>query len=95
MSFTHGGGARGCVMAGVGTADVPAARGTPYRATVPSGVSSGIHMVLQIHDGDKSKLRDKGILKAVVNIIDVIAHKVAGYGRLGTGRNRQVDGRDS
>ena len=31
---------------------------------------------LQIHDGDKSKLRDKGILKAVLNIIDAIAHKL-------------------
>ena len=29
-------------------------------------------------DGDKSKLRDKGILKAVVNIIDIIAHKLLG-----------------
>ena len=77
MSFTHGSGTRGCLMAGVGTADVPAARGTSYRAAMPSGVSSGIHMVLQMHDGDKSKLRDKGILKAVVNI-GVIAHKLLG-----------------
>ena len=27
---------------------------------------------------EKSKLRDKGILKAVVNIIDIIAHKLLG-----------------
>ena len=33
---------------------------------------------LQARDGDKSKLRDKGILKAVVNITDVIAHKLLG-----------------
>ena len=32
----------------------------------------------QTRDGDKSKLRDKGILKAVLNIIDVIAHKLLG-----------------
>ena len=32
---------------------------------------------LQTVDGDKSKLRDKGILKAVPNI-DVIAHKLLG-----------------
>ena len=35
-------------------------------------------MVLEMRDGDKSKLRDKGILKAVVNIIDIIAHKLLG-----------------
>ena len=38
----------------------------------------------QTRDGDKSKLRDKGILKAVLNIIDVIAHKLLDNGRLGT-----------
>ena len=48
--------------------------GTSYRAAVPSGVSTGIYMVLEMRDGDKSKLRDKGILKAVLNIIDVITY---------------------
>ena len=48
----------------------------------------------QMRDGDESKLRHKGIRKAVLNVIDVIAHNSAGYGRLGTGRNRQDDGRD-
>ena len=33
---------------------------------------------LQTRDGNKSKLRDKGILKAVLHIIDVIAHKLLG-----------------
>ena len=32
----------------------------------------------QVRDGDKSKLRDKGILRAVLNIIDVIAHELLG-----------------
>ena len=76
VSSTHGSGARGCAMAGVGTADVPAASGTSYCAAVPSGVSTGICKVLEMRDGDKSKHRDKGILKAVVNII--IAHKLLG-----------------
>ena len=58
---------RGCVIAGVGTADVPAASGclsqirtdqTSYLAAEPSGVSSGIYMVLEMRDRDKSKLRD-------------------------------------
>ena len=65
-------------MAGVGTADVPAASETSYRVAVPSGVSSGICVVLEMHNGDKSKLRDKGMLKAVLNIIDVIAHELLG-----------------
>ena len=42
-------------MAGVGTADEPAASGTSDRAAVPSGVSTGIYMVLEMRDGDKSK----------------------------------------
>ena len=65
-------------MAGVGTADVPAASGIFDRAAVPSGVSTGIYMVLEVRDGDKSKLRDKGILKAVVSILDIIALKLLG-----------------
>ena len=65
-------------MACVGTTDVPAASGTSYCAAVPSGVSSGIYKVLEMRDGDKSKFRDKGILKAVANIIDIIAHKLLG-----------------
>ena len=56
--------------------------GTSYRAAVPGEVSTGIYKVLEMRDGDKSKLRDKGILKAVVNIIvniiDIIAHKLLG-----------------
>ena len=63
-------------MAGVGTANVPAASGSCHRSAVPSGVSTGIYMVLEMRDGDKSKLRDKGILKAEINIIDGIAHRL-------------------
>ena len=65
-------------MAGVGTADEPAASGTSDRAAVLSGVSTGINMVLEMRDGDKSKLRDEGIRKAVVNIVDTVAHKLLG-----------------
>ena len=39
---------------------------------MPNGVSFGIYMVLEVRDGGKSKLRDKGVLKAVVDIIDVL-----------------------
>ena len=65
-------------MACVGTADVPAASGTSDRAAVPRGVSTGIYIILEMRDGDKNKLRDKGILKAVVNIIDIMAHRLLG-----------------
>ena len=62
---------------------------------MPSGVYIGINNVLEMCDEDKSKLRDKGILKAVANIIDIIAHKLLGMAVMGTARNRQVAGRDS
>ena len=33
---------------------------------------------LEMRDGDQGELRDKGILEAVLNIIDVFAHKLLG-----------------
>ena len=47
---------------------------------------------LQIRDGDTSKLRDKGILRTVLNIIDVIAYKLLGmdvWEQTSTGRGDQ------
>ena len=35
-------------------------------------------MFMEMHGGDKCKLLDKGILKAVVNINVIIAHKLLG-----------------
>ena len=49
---------------------------TSYRAAVPTGVSSGIHMVLEMRDGGKSKLLDKGLRKAMVNINGIITHRL-------------------
>ena len=49
-----------------------------FRAAVPSAVVTCIFMVLEMRDGDTSKLLDKGIRKAVVNINDTIAHKLLG-----------------
>ena len=49
-----------------------------FRAAVPSGVVTCIFMVLEMRDGDTSKLLDKGIRMAVVNINDIIAHKLLG-----------------
>ena len=59
-----------------GPLTVPAVSRTSHRAAVRSGVSSGIYKVLEMRDGDTSKLQDKGIPKAVVNIIDIIAHRL-------------------
>ena len=41
-----------------------------------------------MRDGDKSKLRDEGILKAVVNIVDIVAHKLLGMDFL---EQREID----
>ena len=49
---------------------------------------------LQTRVADKSKLRDKGILKAVLNVIDGIAHKLLGMDVWERGRIRQDNGRD-
>ncbi len=54
---------------------------TPYNvgvACVPSGASTGTHEALELRDGDKRRFGGKGVLKAVKNINDVIAHKVVG-----------------
>ena len=49
-----------------------------YRAAVPSGASTGIYMVWEPRDGDKSTLPGIGILKAVANANDIIAPKLLG-----------------
>ena len=47
-----------------------------YRAIVPSGASTGVHEALELRDGDKSKWRGKGVLKAVSNVNNIIAPAV-------------------
>lgn len=48
------------------------------RAIVPSGASTGEHEALELRDGDKKRYMGKGVLKAVNNIKELIAPKVAG-----------------
>ncbi len=43
------------------------------RAAVPSGASTGSHEALELRDGDKSVYGGKSVMKAVKNVIDVIA----------------------
>src|SRR5437899_8407645 len=47
-------------------------------AKVPSGASTGIHEALELRDGDKSRFGGKGVLKAIANVNEVIAPKIAG-----------------
>ncbi|XP_041963134.1 gamma-enolase-like isoform X1 [Alosa pseudoharengus] len=44
-----------------------------FRAAVPSGASTGIYEALELRDGDKSRFKGKGVLKAVGHINDTIA----------------------
>ncbi|PIP55593.1 MAG: phosphopyruvate hydratase [Candidatus Zambryskibacteria bacterium CG22_combo_CG10-13_8_21_14_all_42_17] len=42
--------------------------GSRALASVPSGASTGIHEAHELRDGDKSRFRGKGVLKAVANV---------------------------
>lgn len=48
------------------------------RAAVPSGASTGENEALELRDGDKGRFLGKGVLKAVVNVNEVIAPEVIG-----------------
>ncbi len=52
--------------------------GTVSSASVPSGASTGIHEALELRDGDKSRYRGKGVLKAVKNVNTKIAKALRG-----------------
>ncbi len=48
-------------------------------AAVPSGASTGDNEALELRDGDKSRYRGKGVLKAVENVNDRIAPRLLEY----------------
>ena len=58
--------------------DVELASGVLGRAAVPSGASTGAHEAVELRDGDKKRFGGKGTLKAVANVNDIIAPKLAG-----------------
>src|SRR5436853_5749531 len=58
--------------------DVLLTGGVMGRAAVPSGASTGAHEAVELRDGDKQRYLGKGTLKAVANVNDVIAPKLAG-----------------
>ena len=48
------------------------------RSAVPSGASTGKYEALELRDGDASRYKGKGVLKAVKNINNIIAPALAG-----------------
>ncbi len=48
------------------------------RAAVPSGASTGAYEAVELRDGDKSRYKGKGVLKAVANVNDIIAPALKG-----------------
>jgi len=59
--------------------DVLTASGAIGRAAVPSGASTGMHEAIELRDGDKARLRGKGVLKAVNYVINDLGPVVAGF----------------
>ena len=58
--------------------DVHVESGDIGRAIVPSGASTGVNEALELRDGDKSRYKGKGVLKAVENVNTVIADELVG-----------------
>jgi enolase len=62
------------------------ADGSVGRAAVPSGASTGAHEAVELRDGDKARYLGRGVRKAVANVNDTIAPRLAGRDAL-----RQTD----
>jgi len=62
--------------------DVELLGGAMGRAAVPSGASTGEHEAIELRDGIKGKYLGKGVLKAVDNILKLIAPEVVGMDAL-------------
>jgi enolase len=54
------------------------ADGSSGRAAVPSGASTGAHEAIELRDGDKSRYKGRGTLKAVQNVHETIAPRILG-----------------
>ena len=62
--------------------EVVLADGTTGIATVPSGASTGKYEAVELRDGDKSRYRGLGVLKAVEHVNTEIASAIAGMSPL-------------
>jgi enolase len=51
-------------------------------AMIPSGASTGKHEAVELRDGDAGRYGGKGVLKAVANVVDVIAPELIGMDAL-------------
>lgn len=58
--------------------DVTLDDGAFGRASVPSGVSTGIHEALELRDGDMSRYNGLGVQKAIRNVNRIIADEMIG-----------------
>ena len=68
--------------------DVRLDNGILGRAAVPSGASTGSREAIELRDGDKKRYLGKGVLKAVGNVNNVIAPKIAG---MDPRKQKQID----
>ncbi|MGB0935586.1 MAG: phosphopyruvate hydratase [Alphaproteobacteria bacterium] len=59
--------------------DVVLEGGSLGRAAVPSGASTGAHEALELRDGDKSRYRGKGVLKAIEAVNGELADALLGF----------------
>ncbi|OCH88769.1 enolase [Obba rivulosa] len=62
-----------------------------FRASVPSGASTGAHEAVELRDGDEAHYHGKGVLKAVANVNDTIGPALAKSGLQVTAQ-KDVDG---
>src|SRR5262249_48618843 len=58
--------------------DVICHGGASGRAIVPSGASTGKHEAKELRDGDPARYGGKGVRRAVANVHDIIAPRLAG-----------------
>ncbi len=68
--------------------DVYLENGEMGRAAVPSGASTGEHEAVELRDGDKKRLGGKGVLKAVVNVNNILADELLGFDAL---QQKEID----
>ncbi len=62
--------------------DVLLSDGTPGRAAVPSGASTGSREALELRDGDAAAFGGKGVRTAVAHVNDTIAKQIVGTSAL-------------
>ena len=59
-------------------ADVITSNGVTFRASVPSGASTGIYEALELRDKDPKRYGGKGVLKAIDNVHKLLAPALKG-----------------